>query len=538
MNKVILIGVDGATPDLIQKWINENKLPNLQKLQKNGTWGKLKSTIPPFSAPAWTSIVTGCNPGKHGIYGFETSGTLKPALVNSQYRKTPAIWNYLSDINLRNIIINVPGSYPPVKINGVMITGLLTPSKDSNYTYPKNIKDRLIKNDLGEYQLEQFWLEDFTRSRMKKNTPEILLQNINTQMNSRIKITLKLMNENSYDFTMVVLRGTDTAQHFLFDKKNLLLSCYQKVDSLIGKIIDSHPEACIFLVSDHGFEEINKILYPDNILYNKGYLTPKQDPYSNPISQFFILINKVFNSVLKILPKETLKDSKLIKNIIFKSSIKANLIDFSKTIAFTTADGRGIQICSKKRFPEGIVEIKDYEKIRNKIKKELLEIKDQETGEKIIEKVYNFEEVYGKEAVNSPDIVFDLKKGITAAEWIKFPDKIKEIIRSKKRKIPYLFNQDSAGRTGDHSPYGIFYAYGKNIKANYEINEISVQDVLPTIFTYMGFSKPSIVDGKSKDEIFNIKPKVEDVWDSISTQGKKLKKSEISIINKLRKELK
>jgi predicted AlkP superfamily phosphohydrolase/phosphomutase len=310
------------------------------------------------------------------------------------------------------------------------------------------------------------------------------------------------------------------------------------VDSLIEKIVKNHPEACFFLVSDHGFEEIKKIFYPDNMLYNKGYLTPKQDPFSSPISQFFIFVNRFFNTILKILPKKTLKESEFLKNILFKSSTKSNLIDFSKTIAFATADGRGIQICSKKRFSGGIVEIKDYDNIRNKIKKDLLEIKDPETGEKIIENIYNFEEVYGEEAIDSPDIVFDFKKGITAAEWIKFPDKIEDIIHSKKRNIPYIFKKDTAGRTGDHSPYGIFYAYGDNIKANYEIKDISVQDVLPTIFTYMNFSKPSKVDGISKDEIFIIKPKVRDIWKSEITKKPQLKKSELSIINKLKKELK
>jgi len=178
MQKVVLIGVDGATPDLIDKWVNEGKLPNFQKLRENGTWGKLKSTTPPFSAPAWTSIVTGCNPGKHGIYGFESTGTLEPHLINSRHRKVPAIWSFLTSIGMKSIVVNVPGTYPPEKINGAMITGLLTPSRDSNFTYPKDIKERLTKGDLGEYELEQFWLEDFSRSRMKKRAPEKLLNHI------------------------------------------------------------------------------------------------------------------------------------------------------------------------------------------------------------------------------------------------------------------------------------------------------------------------------------------------------------------------
>ena len=107
MKKVVLIGIDGATPDLLQKWIKEGKLPNFQKIQEKGVYGKLKSTTPPFSAPAWTSIATGCNPGKHGIYGFESTGTLEPHLINSKNRKTLAIWNYLTNIGMKNNVIEL-----------------------------------------------------------------------------------------------------------------------------------------------------------------------------------------------------------------------------------------------------------------------------------------------------------------------------------------------------------------------------------------------------------------------------------------------
>ena len=109
MKKTVMIGIDGATLDLMEKWMDNGKLPNFQKIQKNGAWGKLKSTIPPFSAPAWTSIVTGSNPGKHGVYGFESTSTLEPHLISSRYRKIPAIWNYLTDIGIKSIIVNLVG---------------------------------------------------------------------------------------------------------------------------------------------------------------------------------------------------------------------------------------------------------------------------------------------------------------------------------------------------------------------------------------------------------------------------------------------
>ena len=105
MNKVILIGIDGATPQLLHTWVDQGYLPTFKKIHEHGCRGELTSTIPPFSAPAWTSIVTGCNPGKHGIYGFESTGTLSPHLITSRSRKVPAIWNYFTDIGIPQIII-------------------------------------------------------------------------------------------------------------------------------------------------------------------------------------------------------------------------------------------------------------------------------------------------------------------------------------------------------------------------------------------------------------------------------------------------
>jgi len=538
MQKVVLIGVDGATPDLIDKWVNEGKLPNFQKLRENGTWGKLKSTTPPFSAPAWTSIVTGCNPGKHGIYGFESTGTLEPHLINSRHRKVPAIWSFLTSIGIKSIVVNVPGTYPPEKINGAMITGLLTPSRDSNFTYPKDIKERLTKGDLGEYELEQFWLEDFSRSRMKKRAPEKLLNHINRQMTSRSQVGLNLMNESDWDFTMIVFRGTDTAQHFLFDKKDLLLSCHQKVDEFIGKIMNRTPDALFFVVSDHGFEEIKKILYPDNVLYNSSFLTPSQDPYDSPVSQFYSLIYRAINWFLGILPAKFLRESKTIKKLLFSGSSKAKLIDFSKTKAFSTADGRGIQICRKDKYKEGIVEATDYNKICEEVSKLLRELKDPEDGKQIVENVYRWNEAYSNDAKDPPDLVFDLRKGVTASEWIRFPNRTSNMLKSRKRHIPYLFNEDPSGRSGDHSQYGVFFAHGKGIKSNYEVSNMSVEDVLPMIFTAMGIPIPSSVDGKVHEDVFIEKPIVEKIdWDSYFSGKQTLAKSEIEKIRELKKKL-
>ena len=146
--KVVVIGLDGGTLDLMIPWIEEGKLPAFSKIKQKGSYGKLRSTTPYYSAPAWVSMVTGVQPGKHGIYDFFRTDTPKKRIVNSQYRKAPALWKMLTENGKQSIIVNVPGTFPPEKIDGVMITGLLTPSLDSTYTYPSSIKKDLVPEKL------------------------------------------------------------------------------------------------------------------------------------------------------------------------------------------------------------------------------------------------------------------------------------------------------------------------------------------------------------------------------------------------------
>jgi len=535
MQKVIVIGIDGATPDLIEPWMNDGKLPNLDKIRKRGTWGKLASTIPPFSAPAWTTIVTGCNPGKHSIYGFETTDTVETHLITSSYRKVPALWNYLTNIGLKSIIVNVPGTYPPEKINGVMITGLLTPSEESNFTYPKNIKGKLTEDELGDYELEQLWIEDFPRSYMAKHAPDKLLQRILRQMESRAKVTTNLMKKFDWDFTMVVFRGTDTAQHFLFDKKDLLLSCYQKVDQLVGEMIKTFTDAVFIIVSDHGFESIKKVLCPDNVLYNANLLWPIRDQYNSPISIIWNLTFKIWNQVLRLMPTNTIKRSSFIRMLLFSGSSKDKLIDFSKTRAFSTAEGRGIQIALKDRYGEGIVDSKEYDKLCKEISVIFKDLKDPDTGKKIVEEVYQWDEVYGKQAIDPPDLILKLEKGFASTEGIRGPDGLSSILQSKGEIIPYIFKNDPAGRSGDHAPYGVIFAYGNSIKPGHVVKNISVGDILPIVFAAMGIPIPNSIDGKLFNDVFIEKPTVKIVdWKSYLSNKQILSEGELKKINEIR----
>ena len=124
--KVVIIGLDGATFSLILPWVKEGKLPVLAKLIQDGAWGNLKSTIPTHTAPAWTSFMTGKNPGKHGIYHFlyHTGDNYDIRFANDLRRRGKSLWKILSELDKKVCVFNVPMTYPPEEVSGLMISGL------------------------------------------------------------------------------------------------------------------------------------------------------------------------------------------------------------------------------------------------------------------------------------------------------------------------------------------------------------------------------------------------------------------------------
>ncbi|MFB6215228.1 MAG: alkaline phosphatase family protein, partial [Candidatus Bipolaricaulia bacterium] len=135
-----LIALDGASPNLINKWIDEGHLKNLGKIRSQGLSGKLESTFPPLTGPAWSSFHTGVNPGKHGVYTWlDLSDSYKGKVINGSSIKTKTIWKQISSQGGRVGLLSVPVTYPPEKVNGFVVPGFLTPSAAGNRSYPDDL---------------------------------------------------------------------------------------------------------------------------------------------------------------------------------------------------------------------------------------------------------------------------------------------------------------------------------------------------------------------------------------------------------------
>ena len=126
---LLIVGLDGATLDLVEPWATDGTLPNLAQLLREGAWGPLGSTVPPATLPGWTTFMTGVNPGRHGVFDFtrRDPGDYQVRFVNATFRKAQTVWRLLSDADRRVSVLGLPGTYPPEAINGCMISGFDTP---------------------------------------------------------------------------------------------------------------------------------------------------------------------------------------------------------------------------------------------------------------------------------------------------------------------------------------------------------------------------------------------------------------------------
>ena len=143
--RVLVIGLDGASFDLIHPWIEQGLLPTFKKIIEQGASGPLTTIIPPLTGPAWISFMTGKNPGKHAVYDFviRSNRGYTGIPINASHRDGESLWRIFSDAKKRVGVFAVPATYPPEPVNCFMVTGMLTPAQASDFTYPIGLRAEL-----------------------------------------------------------------------------------------------------------------------------------------------------------------------------------------------------------------------------------------------------------------------------------------------------------------------------------------------------------------------------------------------------------
>jgi predicted AlkP superfamily phosphohydrolase/phosphomutase len=277
--RTVLFGVDGLTFRVLNPLIERGDLPSFRKLSQNGCEAILESKYPPVTPAAWTSLSTGMRPAVHGVYDFweyeeEQRGMPRKARVQTHRKGAKAIWNILSDYGKQVLVINVPVTYPPETVNGVMISGYLTPSSDVDFTYPVNFKEELYRA-VPDYLID---LEHDDMFSMKlTGKPDPLIDATLRMTERRIKLTLYLMKEKPWDFCYVAFVGADRLQHPLWDDIMALdrrvTEYFRLLDHGLGLILEQlGPDGSLFVVSDHGFQGATHFFDINEYLCSKGLL--------------------------------------------------------------------------------------------------------------------------------------------------------------------------------------------------------------------------------------------------------------------------
>jgi len=505
--KVFVLGLDGGTFDLITPWANEGKLPNLAKLLREGASGELESTIPPVTAPAWASFFTGKNPGKHGMYDFVNFNceTHNLSYLSSEDCESEAIWSILSQKGKKICIINVPMTYPPPAVNGIFIAGM-APEFDSEFVYPRSLQ-REIKRKFPNYII---------LARPDKE-PGRFLKNIKKMTRARAEVAKYLLTSGEWDVFMVVFNATDIVQHRFWGymksrngvaqsrHANAILEVYRLIDEKIGELWDCLDEDTIFIVmSDHGAGPLEKRVHLNRWLEENGYLSFKTHTEDNwlwkmakkTLIKSFLFWNNRIPSHIQDKIKTFIPGIKSLGAFERVESMMNVQFNWGNTKAYHVGTYANLRINLKGREAQGIVEPgEEYEAIREQIIKEMLELREPETGEKLVERVFKREEIHHGDALDkAPDMII---KWARDAYWssARFGKRGTGVFESHEGQLGTLTT------TGTHKANGILIAAGKTILPQ-GINNAKIIDLTPTILYAMGLPIPMDMDGKPLVELF------------------------------------
>ncbi len=420
---LLIVGFDGATWDLINPWIDRGWLPNLQRLRERSISGPLTSTVPPVTLPSWTTFMTGVNPGKHGIFDFTRRdlGTYNVRFVNSTFRKVPTIWQRLSDAGKRVCVLGLPGTYPPEPLNGCMVCGFDTPvtlRADDRFVWPPELA-ALVREQGG------FPFADFQEFRVDGDWYATARDRLLRGIDIKTGLALRLLAREEWDAFLIMFGESDTAAHHFwrfsdqasprFDAVgaesygDVLPSVYRALDAALGRLRDAVPEAEVLVVSDHGFGGAGlKVVHLNQWLTGLGLQTRR-------VSRGAGLAGRLKTAALRRVPAPwqaplfRLGGGAVAGRLESRSRFAQ--IEWSKTRVFSEELGYfpSAWINLRGREPQGIVDVADYERVRDDICAAAATLTDGESGRSVIRRAWRREELYQGDWVKyAPDVIFEM----------------------------------------------------------------------------------------------------------------------------------
>jgi predicted AlkP superfamily phosphohydrolase/phosphomutase len=483
--RAILLGLDGATFRFIDPFLAEGHLPAFSHFKKHGLWGDLRSTVPPYTPQAWASISTGVNPGRHGVFGFFYHNPVsdKYEYFNSRSVKAPKIWNILDKLGYRSLVVNVPMTYPPERLNGTMITGMMTPGRDVIFTFPPAL------NAWFWERFPEYVIDIAVDNRDQKLG---VLDELERMALQREEVMYTLMERNKPDFVYVVFVILDRIHH-LFGKYldpayadhftdgevyHRLLRIYQTVDGMLGRVLDwAVGQTDVVVVSDHGFGGERGIFYTNEFLRRAGFLHLAGDVGKRSLRHATGMGGLQF--LKNILPRKWVGRLK---------RYTGSAVDYEKSLAYAAPiPQQGIVV-----NPRLVESETERERLITDIMEQLADVRCPDDDETRVTRIHRREELYhGPFLHRIPDILFAVRD----FEY----DASNNLVGRK------LFDDRSGNPRGKHMLNGIFMAVGPRVNGAGPCGELGLEQVAPSLMKTFGYTSdhfdgdplPSFVGGVS-----------------------------------------
>lgn len=516
-DRLLIVGIDAATPDLVRRWARRGDLPTLGRLMRDGVYGPLRSVPNMITPAAWSSFATGCNPAKHGIFFFteRVPGSYAERFINGAARVLPAFWSIASQRQVRSIVVNVPMTFPADPINGVMVSGMDAPSPDDpGFTHPPELAPEL-RARFDDLLGPAAFSGAIGHLVMAGHLGEALAL-LEQRVAARTDLLRYLMEQYPADLVTMVHTEVDSVQHYFWkfmDPRlpgysprlaqrfgDSILRIYQAVDQSLEAMLRAFGPCNVMVVSDHGMGPSpggsDGVPWIRLVLEALGLSVRAQERNAARAAARRAAA-AIYRSVNPRLPRSIRAMARRAAPgalDAFKGSAKYRL-EWSRTKAFCLGAAGDVWINLRGRDPEGIVEPgEDYDRIRREIREAFLSLRDASSGDPVVEAVEFREEVYdGPYADRGPDLL------------IRFRDVVVEAVKMRGRVLR-LPRRNAASpqevKSGSHRPYGIVMLSGTGVRQSAEIAGARLIDVAPTILYWLGLPIPMYMDGAALKDAF------------------------------------
>lgn len=503
-SRMLVVGLDGATFNLIKRWSAEGRLPAFARLLADGAHAGLTSTLPALTPPAWTSAATGKNPGKHNIFNFYkvSDGGLGKLPLTPADLRSRRVWDIANAYGKRAGVVHLPLTYPPERLDGFVVSGIMTPKGALDYTHPPELRDEIARHVEGyRFDVDADALKVGNLRAFRDDAFD--LQRIQTAE------TLYLLEHKEWDLLWVMFHTLDKVQHFFWHFMDPAHPAYPGPNEFQDTILDFHrllddalaamlarldADTNLLVMSDHGSCAIESYFPITNWLEEAGFLAMRGGGARSPLKRTLAGMGVEARGVVKALRRSglgwlpRLVPSRLKAQVPVARASFARIaphIDWSRTRVYCpSAPGSGLRVNLRGREAQGIVAAEDYDRVCEEARAALLGVVDRATGRKVVRAVHRRHEIYhGAHVENGPDLLVETTDPYCLIEGA-----------GTASIVPT--GHYSGERTGNHLREGIFLLAGAAARPGAAVGPLDICDVAPTILHLLGLPVQEDMDGR------------------------------------------